>query len=219
MKQMIWAQLGEVHGKRILDFGSGDGVTADHYAANNEVIAVEPDTKILETRWMDHDYTQIVGSTPQLARLESHSFDLILCHNVLEYVEDRVAILAEFARLLKPAGQLSLVKHNRAGRVMQMTVLLNNFDHARELLAGHQGAAAKFGAIRYFEDEEVERWCPDLKIVRVRGMRTFWDLQQNQEIQKDDSWQRQMLELEHLVEEREPYLGVAFFHHLTIKLC
>lgn len=41
-KRVLWAQLGDLRGKRILDFGSGIGVTACHYAAENEVIAVEP---------------------------------------------------------------------------------------------------------------------------------------------------------------------------------
>ena len=41
-KRALWAQLGDLRGKRILDFGSGIGVTACHYAAENEVIAVEP---------------------------------------------------------------------------------------------------------------------------------------------------------------------------------
>lgn len=41
-KRVLWAQLGDLRGKRILDFGSGIGVTACRYAAGNEVIAVEP---------------------------------------------------------------------------------------------------------------------------------------------------------------------------------
>ena len=41
-KRVLWAQLGELRGKRILDFGSGIGVTASRYAAGNEVVAVEP---------------------------------------------------------------------------------------------------------------------------------------------------------------------------------
>lgn len=28
--------------KKILDFGSGEGITADHFALNNNVIAIEP---------------------------------------------------------------------------------------------------------------------------------------------------------------------------------
>lgn len=48
-KEMTWHQIGELSGKRILDFGSGNGMTADHYAKNNEVIAIEPDEEAIKT--------------------------------------------------------------------------------------------------------------------------------------------------------------------------
>ena len=34
------------------------------------------------------------------------------------------------------------------------------------------------------------------KIRKTLGMRTFWDLQQNQEIHKDADWQEKMVEIE-----------------------
>ena len=156
-KQMIWTQLGPVKNKRILDFGSGDGFTADHYAADNVVIAVEPDETMLEKRFSTHPYQQICGDVSALAALESGSFDLILCHNVLEYAPEREHILREFSRLLKEDGLLSIIKHNRAGRVMQMAVLLNNFGHAHALLDGENGSAAQFGTISYYEDGDLCR--------------------------------------------------------------
>ena len=33
LKQIVWSQLGDFADKKILDFGSGFGVTADHYRA------------------------------------------------------------------------------------------------------------------------------------------------------------------------------------------
>ena len=44
-KVIIWKQIGILKGKTILDFGSGTGITANHYAADNKVIAVEPSKK------------------------------------------------------------------------------------------------------------------------------------------------------------------------------
>jgi SAM-dependent methyltransferase len=154
-KRVLWAQLGQLRGKRILDFGSGIGVTANCYAADNEVIAVEPSAQSVAQRWCEHPYQQIVGSTDALHQMEDGSFDVIFCHNVLEYVPDREEILQEFHRLLKPDGLVSLVKHNRPGRVMQMVVLLNDFEKANFLLDGEDGMAANYGAIHYYEDEDV----------------------------------------------------------------
>ena len=217
MKRMVWQQLGEIENKRILDFGSGAGVTSNHYAQKNSVVAIEPSEDAVNARWQELSYQQLLGSTDKLKELPSESFDVIICHNVLEYALDRKDILTEFARVLKPDGYISLVKHNRPGRVMQMVVLLNNFEHANALLDGKAGASGQYGAIHYYDDSEIEVWNPGLKITKTLGMRTFWDLQQNQECHKDADWQEKILQLEHRVEELEEYKQIAFFHHLIIK--
>ena len=217
MKKLVLMQLGDIRGKRILDFGSGMGVMADRLARYNDVTAVEPDETSVRDRWADNDYVQLVGSTDRLSELPDKSFDVIICHNVLEYARDREDIVREFARLLDDDGMISIVKHNRAGRVMQMVVLLNDFEHADSLLDGNDGMASKYGAIRYYEDSDIEKWCPELEITRTLGMRTFWDMQQNQEIHKDENWQEKMLKIELRVSDMNEYKNVAFFHHLTLK--
>ena len=230
-KQLIWAQLDFVYGMKVLDFGSGTGVTADFFSEDNEVIAVEPSEKMVKDGEMEmlsagesmHSkgeptgFLQIIGGIDALASMESESFDMIFCHNVLEYADDREQIVTEFYRLLKPGGKLSVVKHNRAGRVMQMAVLLNQFEHAHELLDGKNCTASKFGAINYYEDDDIQKWCEGFRLCSTRGMRTFWDLQQNQEIQSDPQWQKEMLELEMRVADMEEYKGIAFFHHLIFE--
>lgn len=57
-KKMIWQQLGNIENKKILDFGSGEGVTASYYAKNNEVVAVEPSEEAVANRDKENDYVQ-----------------------------------------------------------------------------------------------------------------------------------------------------------------
>ena len=215
-KQMIWKQLGSMHNKKMLDFGSGNGVTASFYAKDNEVIAIEPSEEILVNRVCDNDYKQITGSTKELKQFGNESFDVILCHNVLEYAEDREFIVNEFYRLLKPNGLLSVVKHNRTGRVMQMVVLLNNFENANSLLDGKDGNAKKYGTIHYYENTDLTKWCKDFSLLKVYGIRTFWDLQQNQEIQNNADWQKKMLQIEMRVQDIDEYKNIAFFNHILL---
>lgn len=217
MKRIVWEQLGDIRGKRILDFGSGIGVTADYLAGHNDVTAVEPCEDSLQERWMDNRYEQIIGSTEELRRFEDEAFDMIICHNVLEYAEDRADIVREFGRILRPDGRISIVKHNRAGRVMQMVVLLNDFEQAHSLLDGHDGMSVQYGAIRYYEDADIEKWCPGLSVTKTLGIRTFWDMQQNQEIHRDAGWQDRMIEIEMRVADMDEYKDIAFFHHLMIE--
>jgi len=216
-KQITWNQLSFIHNKKILDFGSGMGITASHFARDNEVVAIEPDNKMLSERITDNDYTQIHGDMQALKEFEDESFDVILCHNVFEYALQREDIAKEFARILKKDGVLSILKHNRVGRIMQMVVLLNNFEHANELLEGKNGKTEKFGDIHYYDDMDILKWSNDFEIEKILGMRTFWDLQQNQDIQKDEKWQKQMISMEQNVCERDEFKAIAFFHHLILK--
>ena len=165
-KQIIWKQIGELKGKTILDFGSGTGITSDHFAADNQVTAIEPSKDMLAQQVNTNGYRQIVGSTDELKKLPSDSFDYILCHNVLEYADDREFIVGEFYRLLKKNGKLSIVKHNRNGRVMQMVVLINNFNEANNLLDRHNSNAQQFGTINYYDDSDILNWCSGLVLCK-----------------------------------------------------
>lgn len=216
LKQMLWKQLDFVQGMKILDFGSGEGDTAAHLGACNAVTAVEPSVLMLENR-TNGAYTQMTGGIELVQAMPEEAFDLVVCHNVLEYVDEKEAYLRELARVVKPGGYLSLVKHNRPGRVMQMTVLLNDFSMANRLLDGGNGTTSKFGDLRYFEDEDALRWLPGFTCERCWGARTFWDLQQKQECHTDPAWQQQMLALEERVSTIPQYQNIAFFHHLLMK--
>lgn len=214
LKRIVWEQLGEIAGKRILDFGSGEGITANHFANTNAVVAVEPSKEMLSNRWEDYKYKQLIGDVSKLSELEDASFDLIICHNVLEYIDDKEQVINELCRLLRTGGTLSIVKHNRAGRVMQMAVLLDDMEKANDLLDGNDGVSSQFGAIRYYEDEQIAKWNKKLKLLDTFGIRTFWDLQQNQEKHRTQEWQIQMMQLEMRVSKIEEYRKIAFFHHL-----
>ena len=115
LKKIVWTQLGDIQGKNILDFGSGKGITANYFAKNNNVVAIEPSEEMLTDRWADFEYRQIQGDVTKLLAFEDNTFDMIICHNVLEYIEDKKSILDELYRVLQPQGVLSIVKHNRAG--------------------------------------------------------------------------------------------------------
>ena len=216
-KKIVWKQLGDMEGKKILDFGSGEGITANHFAEKNDVTAIEPSKEMLSNAWKDYEYTQIVGDVNALSAFKNETFDMIICHNVLEYIDDKAAVIKALVRVLKKDGIISIVKHNRAGRVMQMAVLLDDFEKANEILDGKGSTASKFGTIRYYEDNDITKWEPQITISDILGIRTFWDLQQNQQKHGDEAWQEKMLQLELRVSHMREYKNIAFFHHLLLK--
>jgi SAM-dependent methyltransferase len=64
------------------------------------------------------------GAAAQLAKLfRAGSFDVILCHDILEYVDDLGAVLRGAARALRdPSGILSVLVRNQAGEVLRAAI-------------------------------------------------------------------------------------------------
>lgn len=214
--RLVWHNL-EFKNKKILDYGSGFGVSANHFAESNSVIAIEPNQSILEHRICDNYYNQIIGSIDKLKELENGCFDVILCHNVLEYIEDRGALLDEFYRLLKKDGVLSIVKHNRVGKIIHKSVFENNTEEALALLRGDNSFSQNFGIINEYEIEDLRDYISKKFILcKTLGIRTFYGIQHNS-FKSDSNWEERMFQLECAVESNPTYSNIAFFQHLILK--
>lgn len=217
--RVVWEQLSQITNSRILDFGSGFGVTANHFAKNNEVLAIEPNAEMVEMRLCENNYHQIIGGIDHLKQQKDNSFDVVVCHNVLEYTKERKDILQEFCRVLKPNGILSIVKHNHTGRIMQKVVFENNVDEAISLLDGGAINVLNFGQVNYYDTNDMIEWIGDtgVNIEKVLGIRTFWGLQQNNDIKKELNWQDKMFEIEMKVSDIEDYKNISFFNHVLLR--
>lgn len=96
-------------GLRTLDVGSGGGFLAEEFARLGcAVVGVDPSAVSLETARrhaaagaLQIDYR--AGTGEQLP-VEDHSFDVVLCCDVLEHVTDAPRVLREIARALSPGG-------------------------------------------------------------------------------------------------------------------
>ena len=53
---ILFEQLQDIKGKRVLDFGSGFGLVANHLAQENKVLAVEPNEEMVALRSQNHPY-------------------------------------------------------------------------------------------------------------------------------------------------------------------
>lgn len=125
---------------------------ASYLAKDNEVTVIKSNQNMFKNMLCQDFFIQIVGGLEELRKQRKESFDVIICHNALEYAQCREEVVKEFYRLLKPAGSLSIVKHNKVGRVMQMVVLFNKFETAHQILDGQSGYTQDFGEIHYFDD-------------------------------------------------------------------
>ena len=227
MKQPMWAlyyrmvgeQLSHITNSKILDFGSGLGITANYLAKNNDVVAIEPNADMAAMRICENTYEQIIGDIEQLRQQQDNLFDAVICHNVLEYAKERKDIFIELCRVLKPNGIISIVKQNRAGRIMQQVIQENSVNEAISLLNGGITNVMIFGQVNYYDMKDVKEWIGDknINIEKVLGIRTFWSLQQNNEIKNDPIWQEKILEIEMKVSNINDYINISFFNHVLLK--
>jgi SAM-dependent methyltransferase len=219
---LLFIQLNLSHTTKlnILDFGSGLGVTANHFARWHTVTAVEPNSEMIENSRKENFYTQIHGGVEKLSAFEGNTFDLILCHNVLEYIEEREPIIAELIRGLKPNGVLSVVKHNRAGRVFHNAVFWNDPQKASSLLDPHANDKSSYLGTQYiYSNSDIESWVKNHggNIDKVCGMRSFWALGQDNSVKYTNEWYNNMLKLEKEAADIAEYRQTAFFNLLLIK--
>lgn len=91
-------------GSKVLDVGAGAGPYRhyfDHCQYSTHDFGAEPSTL---GRYAPLDYQSDVSSIP----VETGSFDVILCTEVLEHVPEPIVAVREFARILKAGGRLIL---------------------------------------------------------------------------------------------------------------
>ena len=214
--ELIYKQLDVSDCKKlkILDFGAGFCITADHYAKSHYVTAVEPSDEMRALRVGDDAYTLVGAGIDYLRDLDDDSMDLVICHNVLEYADDKEAILKHLVRVTKPGGILSVVKHNLYGRVMATAVMSDDPKTALSLL--DQGAEnSMFGKRDVYSNEWITDILKDrMTLTGTYGIRTFFGLSSNNDIKYTDEWYQSMLELETKACSMDEYRKVAFFNHL-----
>lgn len=213
--EITFAQLVHLKNKKILDFGSGLGLVSQFLSENNEVVAIEPEKEMLFA-YPNHTYEKILGSLEQVKKFEAESFDIVLCHNVLEYIEEnnRENYLSELKRVLKQDGKLSIIKHNQVGKIMQAVVFSNDVDQALDLLKGNEFRSVSFNAgTTYTIDKLLE--MSKMKLVKYQAIRTFYSLQTN-EVKTQDKWIEKMTEMELSVCDLYPYKDISFLQHVWL---
>ncbi len=110
--------LGSLHGK-VLDVGSGTGANFPWFSADAEVIALEPNDKMLEIARKKipegANITLVHGGVGDGKTVfPENSFDYIVTTLVLCTIPDQELAFKMFKKWLKPEGRLLLIEHIRA---------------------------------------------------------------------------------------------------------
>jgi len=159
---LVWDVLAEVIAARaaqsgrtaldVVDVGAGTGGFAVGIAGlGHRVTVVDPSPDALAAaRWRAGEagvtLTEVQGEAVDLPDLvgepgagaDKNGADLVICHNVLEYVDSPSAALAAIARVLRPGGTVSVLAANTVAAVLQRA-LAGKYAEARAMLPGPSG--------------------------------------------------------------------------------
>ncbi len=142
--ERVLAELAGSGPLSVLDVGAGDGrIGAALHEAGHTVTYLEPAAQLLERAGPGR---KIRGTLADLDAL-TVQYDLLLCHNVLEYTPELGAALGRLARLLRPGGRLSLVTLNHWQEPLRQA-LRGDLAAARRALTSTGPVAAIYGVQR-----------------------------------------------------------------------
>jgi len=104
-------------GGRILEVGVGTGLSLRDYSWTNRLIGVDLSAPMLrkaKARVAEHSLSNVEGLAVMDAQhlgFQDAVFDVVVAQYVITAVPDPEATLDEFARVLKPGGEIILVNH------------------------------------------------------------------------------------------------------------
>lgn len=207
----------------VLDAGGGTGRFAAALATDGyHVTLLDPSGPMLERAEAalapyDENSRTVFGRAEEARSLfDPESFDTVLLHAVICYVEDLGAVLSSVATVLKPSGVLSVVFKNRdalpfrhaaQGRIREaMRVLEDPFD------AGNLGIVNR-ARTRGEVEEALAR--TRFEVRSAYGVRVFSDLIA-EEPEGEDAVEA-LVSLELHAARLEPYRSVARLYHLVCE--
>jgi SAM-dependent methyltransferase len=156
------------------------------------------------------------GDASQLATLfPAASFDLILCHNVLEFVEDPCAVLRTAARALRDSSSLiSVLVRNRPGEVLKAALVNGDLAAAERNLTAEWGDESLYeGRVRLFTAVGLQDMLLEssLAVTAERGVRVTSDYLPST-VSRTDEYAR-IFELERKLGRRPEFAVVARYTH------
>ncbi|WP_181310635.1 class I SAM-dependent methyltransferase [Nocardioides campestrisoli] len=216
-RSVVWDALQPVFagadGLEVLDIGGGTGGFAVRVAElGHRVTVVDPSPDALAAldRRAREREVSVTGRQGELSSLVetfgSASADVVLCHGVLEVVEDSSAALSVLAEVLRPGGTLSLLVAQRHAAVVARA-MAGHFQQARDLL---DEAGQGRGGRRFTYDELLALLgSAGFGPTQVQAVRVFADLVPGSLLDLEPGATAALVELERAVAGRPEYRPLA----------
>jgi S-adenosylmethionine-dependent methyltransferase len=161
------------------------------------------------------------GDATRLTNLfHNASFDVILCHNVLEYLDEPIAVLCAAARSLRDSSaMLSVLVRNQAGEVFKAAIQAGDLAVAENNLTAEWGQESLYGGrVRLFTSDSLQGMLKtaSLAVIAERGVRVLADYLPSR-ISRSADYER-IFELERKLSSRPEYAAVARYTQCFARL-
>jgi S-adenosylmethionine-dependent methyltransferase len=171
-----------------LDLGCGTGAAAVRLAGLGFYVTQLDSSEAMldiarhnaEEAGVANSVTLVQGDAEQLTNLFGPtSFDVVLCHNVLEYVDNPATVLRGAARALRDTSAiLSIVARNQAGEVLKAAIQEGDLAAAETNLSAVWGRESLYGGrVRLFTSAGLRAMLASesLELIAERGVRVAAD--------------------------------------------
>jgi len=148
------------------------------------------------------------GRLPEL--FDAESFDIVVCHNLLEYGENPSAIVRDIANVLRKDAELSVLVRNRAGEVLKDAIKSRDWKLAVANLTAETVVDSLYDEpVRVFSLAEVRDLLAraGLEVVAEYGVRVFFDYLDLENLA--DAGYSQIFELESALGVRPEFAAIA----------
>jgi S-adenosylmethionine-dependent methyltransferase len=149
-------------------------------------------------------------------------FDVVLCHNVLQYIEDVPMLLNSLAQLLKAGGLLSLISINRYSQSYHAAFIRGDLAEALAQVDGRQQRAYIFDTVMTnYSVEEMSDLLngAGFQVEQDYGLRCLYDYWGDNERKFDPIIAEQLEQLEFALMDRYPYKLLARYYHIIARKC
>lgn len=219
---VVWDTIAPLisDGTRVLDVGGGTGGFAVGVAERGAAVTVvDPSPNALAALGQRANEAGVAdrvngvqGDVSSLASVVDPGFDLVLCHGVLEIVQQPADALVACREVMAAGSSLSLLVDQLSAAVVA-SALAGRFQQATQLLAGEQdktGHRFTVAEVRHLADEA------GFSVSDLRGVRVFADLVPGTLLESESGAVPALLELEAAAAQHEDYLRLAAQLHLVL---
>lgn len=214
---------------RILDAGGGNGADAIRLAEQgHEVVLLDYAPEMLASARRAAEAQGVAGrvtlrqgdclAVPDL--FPDPTFDVVLCHNVLQYAGDADALLRAVGAPLRPGGLLSVLAPNRHAEPYRAALREGDLAAAYALLDAPARETHIFGAtMQLYTADEIAACLQSLghAVIGQYGVRCLCDYLPDDSRKDDPVYFADLERLETVLASSYPYCLLARYFHLLAR--